>query len=224
MKKYLVILLFSLVFLALLPTLILRVLETRLLPPKKINPPAIQERMISSEITYDCRIKVKTDKKEFFLPTNFDSEISRCYQFVLSVISPSGKFLAYEDISGGVDSMVWIYSLEVNARLQLDVLGTSTIKDMLFDKNDRLIVLNGYEKEMSFRVYDIPNLFKGYPDNVDTRYNIFLGSDFIKFTKTHILPTGYDFNRLRVDDALLYIYVPPGVSEEPLQKLELKNL
>jgi hypothetical protein len=223
-KKHLFLLLSSLVLLALLPTLILRILETRLLPPKKINLQTIQEKIISSEVTYDCQIKVKTDKKEFFLPTNLDVEKIKCYQFVLSTVSPSGNFLAYEDISGGVDSMVWIYSLEEDARLQLDVLGTSAIKDILFDKDDRLIVLNGYDEEMSFRVYDIPGLFKGYPGNVDTRYNIFLDGDFMKYTKTHILPKGYDFNRLKVDEDLLYIYVPPGVSEEPLQKLELKGL
>lgn len=214
---------FGLILLVLLPTLILRVLETRLRPAVKTSQQT-QEKMISSAVTYDCQVEVKTNKREFSLPTNLSSGSFKCHQFFLSAVSPTGKFLAHQDLSGGVDSMVRIYSLKENDTLQLDVLGTSEIADMLFTKDDKLVVLNGYEKEMSFRVYDIPGLFRGYPNNVDRRYNLFMGSDFAKYTKTHILPTGYDFNRLEVDDTFLYIYVPPGISEEPLQKIDLKNL
>jgi hypothetical protein len=86
--------------------------------PKLISPTPIQtmtatiERIISSEVTVeDCKIKVETTKREIFLETNFlEADPQRkCYQSLLNKVSPSGQYVVFEDVSGGIDSALRIF-------------------------------------------------------------------------------------------------------------------
>ena len=123
------------------------------------------EKIISSEITVDaCKIKVKTTKSELFLNTNFleYNPQTKCYQFVLNRVSQSGEYVVFQYISGGVDSMLKVYSLEHNKTIQLDVFGTSDIFDISFLPDDRLVALYGYKgiyNEQYLKVFDISGLF-----------------------------------------------------------------
>lgn len=183
------------------------------------------EKIVSSEITYDCKIKLTTNQKELYLPTNFDPKNSKCYQFVLNEVSPSGKYAAFEDVSGGLDSAIKLYSLELNDTFQLDVLGTSNIGDMVYLPNDSLVVLNGYVGEMYIRIYDIEGLFKEYPNNIDKQYKYFYGSSFTKYPKVINLPSdGKYYHTLSFTDGKLKIYGTQGMNTPPLKEYSLSDL
>ncbi|MBU3935270.1 hypothetical protein KJ909_01205 [Patescibacteria group bacterium] len=103
---------------------------------KQTNPS--EEKIISSEVTEkDCKIKVITTQREFFL----DTALTNCDQFISNQVSPSQKYVAFQDITSP-DSQVKIYSLEHDQVFSVDVLGTSTIKYLDFLADDRLAVIN----------------------------------------------------------------------------------
>ncbi|MBU0650130.1 hypothetical protein KJ605_01970 [Patescibacteria group bacterium] len=59
-------------------------------------------------------------------------------------VSPSGRYVAFEDLSGGLDSVIRVYSLDQNGITTLYVDGTSTIMDLVFMPGDVLVVMSGY--------------------------------------------------------------------------------
>ncbi len=55
---------------------------------------------------------------------------------MLNRVSPSGRYVVFQDISGGIDSMLRVYSLEHNDTIQLDVFGTSDFTNLIqYSKN-----------------------------------------------------------------------------------------
>jgi len=186
------------------------------------------EKIISSEVTVEeCKIKLNTTKGEVFLDTNFlkFNPQTKCYQ-LLNRVSPSGKYVVFQDISGGVDSMLKVYSLEHNDTIQLDVFGTSQIFDIAFLPDDRLIALYGYKgiyKEQYLKIFDLPGLFSAYPLNIDKQYKCF--TNLIQYSKEITLPDiGKDYSSLSVVDGKLRIYGAGGVDGEILKEYSFDEL
>lgn len=187
------------------------------------------EKIISSEVTVEaCKIKVNTTKGEFFLNTNFleFGPQTRCYQFLLNRVSPSGKYVVFQDISGGVDSMLRVYSLEHNDTIQLDVFGTSEIFDISFLPNDKLIALYGYrgpDKEQYLKVFDLPGLFIAYPSNIDKQYKYF--TNLAQYSKNITLPRiGKNYFSLTTTEGKLKIYGTGGVDTGVLKEYTFDEL
>lgn len=190
------------------------------------------EKIIASEVTLEgCKIKVTTNKREIFLNTSFleSNPQTKCYQFVLNPISPSGKYVAFQDISGGLDSQIRIYSLDHNKDISLDVLGSSTIKYVDFLPDDRLAVINGYfgyfGKEWLgqwLRIYDTPNLFNKYPDNVDQQYNYFKLSDD-SLVVVDLPDKGVDYTSFSVDGKTIKLFGPDN-SASAIHSVNLDTL
>lgn len=184
-------------------------------------------KIISSEVTSDetCRVKATTTGGDIYLKPSFPKG-TKCYQFLLNQVSNSGKYLAYEDLSGGIDSMVKIYSADLNESFQLVVLGTSTILDMKFLPDDRLAVLSGYPgsyDEQFLNVYNIPVLFANLSKNIDPQYRYFINYDENGYHQK--LPeVGQDYKSLVIQDGYLRIFSSQGVNSKPLRELKLSEL
>lgn len=185
------------------------------------------DKIISSEVTVeDCKIKVVTTKGEIFLDTQFLEFYpqTRCYQFVLNDVSPSGKYIVFQDISGGLDSMLRVYSLEHNDTIVLDVFGTSNIFDISFLPDDKLISLYGYKgiyKEQYLKVFDLSGLFGSYPSNVN-KHKYFTTN---QYSKNITLPDiGRDYFSLSVSDGKLKIYGTGGVNAGILKEYSFDEL
>lgn len=162
------------------------------------------EKMLSSEVTYDCKIRVKTDKgREFYLNTAYESvdpNKSKCYQFLLNKISPSGNFLVYQSISGGLDSQLIVYSVinRNNEGHNIGVFGSATIKDIGFLPGDKLVALTGIPGDFQtwslFRL-DLMKLYKDYPDNYGKdNADMFTYTDESVEKRTPLLNKNKDYN------------------------------
>ena len=162
------------------------------------------EKMLSSEVTYDCRIRVKTDKgREFYLNTVYESvdpNKPKCYQFLLNKISPSGNFLVYQSISGGLDSQLIVYTVanRNNEGHNIGVFGSATIKDIGFLPGDKLVALMGIPGDFQtwslFRL-DLMKLYKDYPDNYGKdNVDMFTYTDESVEKRTSLLNKNKDYN------------------------------
>lgn len=128
--------------------------------------------IIESVYFKDCTIFVKTLTKEFPIGKLEDSggDSPKCIANPKYEISKSGKYLIYEDISGGVDLAIKIYSLDINKTNTFAVWGTSSLLDIEFLKDDRLILWSGYPDipaEQYAAIYDLKSLYENYNSNVD---------------------------------------------------------
>jgi len=199
------------------------------LPTSKPTKQSTTEKIISSEVTVEgCRIKVDTTKGKVFLNTNFleFNPQTKCYQFVLNSVSPSGKYVVFQDIAGGGDSMLRVYSLEYNDVIQLDVFGTSDIFDISFLPDDRLIALYGHKglyKEQYLKVFDLPGLFIAYPSDIDKQYKYF--TNLVQYSKNITLPdVGKDYFSLLVSDGKLKICRTSGLDAGVLKEYSFDEL
>lgn len=85
-------------------------------------------------------------------------------------ISDSGKYLVFEDLSGGVDLWVRVFSVTTKTIDTLAVWGTSWLLDLEFLPNDKLAILSGYPEipqEQWLSVINLPALYEKYPDTID---------------------------------------------------------
>ena len=181
------------------------------------SPPQIDKKIIASEVTVEgCQIKITTTQGETFLDTNFleFNPQTKCYQFVMNIVSSSGKYLVFQDISGGVDSMLKVYSIEYNDTVQLDVFGTSNIFDIFFLPDDTLVSLYGYNglyNEQYLKVFNLPELFATYPSNIEKQYKYF--TNLAQYSKIINLPDiGKDYYSLSIAGDKLQILGTAGTS------------
>lgn len=140
-------------------------------PASKTVPDYTSTKIIGNS-TDECKIFATLNNGETIsvASTNLSGiEDSPCLENPNVKISSSGKYLAFEDVTGGIDSTVKIYSLELNKVTILYVLGTSTIFDFTFLDNDELAVLSGYPgiyDEQWLRVTNIKKLYGDYENNI----------------------------------------------------------
>lgn len=163
------------------------------------------ERIISAALLPDCRIKVSTNFREFYIETSvFRLGTKRdCETKSVGSFSYSGKYLAFDSVSGGVDSEVRIFSLELERDVSLDVLGSSAISEVKFLLFDKLAVLNGYYGYFGkdylgqyLRVYDLPVLLKAYRPEKDGDLSSRLNEETLR---TVSLPdVGRDYRKIEV--------------------------
>lgn len=187
------------------------------------------EKIISSEvIAENCKIKINTTKGEVFLETGYSefSPQAKCYQFLLNKTSPSGKYVVFQDISGGVDSLLKVYSLERNDTVQLAIYGTSNIFDISFLPDDSLVSLFGYKDiyaEQYLGVYDISGLFAAYPSGIDKQYKYF--TNLNEYSKNTTLPDiGKNYFSLSASGGKLKIYGTGGTGTGILKEYSFSEL
>jgi hypothetical protein len=197
---------------------------------RTVDETAPLEKIISTEITYDCYIKVVTTNKVALLTTSWTDTgpSSKCYQFVKNIWSPSGQYAAFEGISGGLDSQIRVFALiqNDNRSHNLDVLGTSTITDLIFLPNDKLVVLNGFPDETGssrLLVYDIPNLYKNYPNNLEKGVDLF--SNIEQNKRIIKLPDiGRKYNVMSLSNEELLIHGTQGINSPSLRSYNIESL
>ncbi|MFV1917336.1 MAG: hypothetical protein ACC618_02550 [Patescibacteria group bacterium] len=186
-------------------------------------------KIVSSEITSDCRLKIITSERELFINTGFGLgvETSRCSRNTRSVISPLGQFVVFEDISGGLDTTLRVYSLNHNDTVQLDVFGTSSIFDFAFLAGNRLGALYGYKDiydEQFLRIYDITGLFRNYPGNVHKKYHYFVNMDPFYIKTITLSNVGKNYSSLSVSEEKLKIFGEAGTETKPLKEYNIEDI
>lgn len=127
--------------------------ETTLTSPQK----TITQAVFSDQ----CSIDLTVSGKLVSLPSSFDPAIAKCDLYSVVVVSATGQYAAYEDLSStGVDAKVVLYSAQLNRSFTLDDYGEQSVIDLAFLPNNRLLVLysQGLSGIQTLRLYDIPNL------------------------------------------------------------------
>lgn len=122
-------------------------------------------------------------------------------------ISESGQYLIFEDISGGIDLAIKIFSTETKVLDTLDVLGTSSLLAAEFLYNDKLVIYNGYKgipDEQWVNVYDIPKIYQDYKNNV-TEYG-YLEFNDSTLKRLEIKPENASYFEITSDREKLTIY------------------
>lgn len=149
-------------------------LQKGLLPTSLKLPSVSQnkdEKIVKAETENgSCKIKITTDKKEFTLETQVSEIYKECLQGLQITISPSGKYLAFEDASGGIDTMPKLYSLEKNTPITLGVWGTTQIFNFLFLADNRLLTLSGWRgipDSQVLAIFNTEKIFADYPNSLD---------------------------------------------------------
>ena len=124
------------------------------------SPPA-EPLITHAQVTDQCQVEVSIGLTTILLPTSFDPTVAKCDKYTVSKVSPSGTFVAFEDLSAsGVDAVVSLYDLNNNRVFTLDDYGSESVLDMLFLPNNRLLVLysQGISGKQNLRLYDTPAL------------------------------------------------------------------
>ncbi len=175
------------------------------------------EKIIDANFTQDCSIVIKTSQSNIRLITGFgQSKNSRCYQFAYIRTSPSGQFVAFQDLSGGIDSKISLYSLERKSTFGLGVYGTSNVFGLEFLPNDKLAVLTGYKDtttpEESLTIFDIPTIISHISANFPNPENLY-GSYNLEPFMTRPDLTGLDhvYEFLSITTDSLYLKDNQGV-------------
>jgi hypothetical protein len=147
--------------------------------PQITNPPIPKtsipdEKIISAHLDENCKITVTSSEKDYEVPTGLADGINfKCKPSTIGKVSPLGKFLAYEDISGGIDSVMALFTVDYGRSVILGVWGTSTILDYTFLPDDKLIAINGYPdifNEQWLTLFDLPKIFSDFSNNFNDEY------------------------------------------------------
>ncbi len=154
--------------------------------PRITNPPTPKtstsnEKIISAYLDKNCKITVTSSEKDYELVTGLAGGMNfKCKPLTIGETSPSGKYLAYEDVSGGIDSVMALFSLDYGRSVTLGVWGTSTIMDYTFLPDDKLIAINGYPDifdEQWLSVFELPKIFSDFSNNFNEEYYYFSPSN-----------------------------------------------
>jgi hypothetical protein len=173
------------------------------------------EVILSAVQNTDCNIDLTTNYKEVVLETEIDFVTDgECLFTNVGSISDSGKFFAYKDVSGGVDSMFVLYILDYDKTMTLGVLGTSYIMDWIFLEDDKLAVIHGYLDnfdQQSLVLYDTPMISMNFNKNVRYNSDHFV-PDNISYLSTIRLPnTGETHWNIDVEGEYIQTFGETGV-------------
>jgi len=152
-----------------------------------------KSKIVAADFTENCQILIKTtNNKDYTIHTGYeDAGAGRCYQYAQLRISPFGQYIAYEDISGGIDSKISLYVLLHDKSYGLGVYGTSNIFGIEFLPDDRLIVYNGFKDtqppEQNLAILNIAEMVKELPADAEWYTN----KKFDSYIK-HLDLTGLD--------------------------------
>jgi len=189
-------------------------------------------RLTSVEVNaQDCSLNIQTTTRPVIVKTKFEPGISRCEEFLIAIPSPSGKIVAYEDLAGGIDSWLKIYSAEFNESIGVEILGASSILSMAFLPDDKLAVLHGYglTSERWLRIYDLPQLLNQYPDNLSSKKT----TDIIQFDEIAVsrstsildLPKSQEsYHYLAVKEDKLQLFGSKGIGTKVLAEFDISQI
>ncbi len=148
--------------------------------PHTVSLPEITENTPSGKITSasfeNCKVSITdTSGERYFIGrvTGDDIPTKKCTKTPRFAISDSGKYMVFEDVSGGVDLWIRIYSIEKNKINTLAVWGTSSLLDIEFLANDKLMLFSGHAEipdEQGIGLFDIPAIYTNYSLISDTDY------------------------------------------------------
>jgi hypothetical protein len=142
--------------------------------PTITNPPISKtstsnEKIVTANLGEDCKITVTSTEKKYEVSTGLAGGMDfKCTPSLIDKISSTGKFLAYEDMSGGVDSVMALFTIDYGKSVTLGVWGTSSIMDYIFLPDDRLVAINGYPDifdEQWLTLFDLPKIFENFSSN-----------------------------------------------------------
>lgn len=125
------------------------------------NPIPTEPKITQVAMLADCTVQLTINGNTKTLPTAFDPAIAKCEKYTVSSLSPSGNYVAFEDLSSsGIDAVVSLYEISNDRVYTLDDFGTESVLDMVFLPNNRLLVLysQGISGKQNLRLYDVPNL------------------------------------------------------------------
>ena len=138
----------------------------------------ISENIPSGKITSasfeNCKVSITdTSGERYFIGSVASDDIptKKCTKVPRFAISDSGKYMVFEDVSGGVDLWIRIYSIEKNKINTLAVWGTSSLLDIEFLANDKLMLFSGHAEisdEQGVGLFDIPAIYTNYSLISDT--------------------------------------------------------
>jgi hypothetical protein len=209
---------------------------TSIVQPTSSSHPAVtfdrDEKIVASEVTVkDCKIKITTNKREFLVDTEIGNlnPNERCYQYLLNQVSPSGKYVVFQDLSGGIDSALRVYSLENDSTRWLTVLGTSSIFDFGFQPNtDRIFIFNGYSglyDEFYLGYEEVAELFKAdclFRPDVP---NWIPSQDCQKYSGGIALPNiGKNYHAFAISEDSIKLYGDGGVGAGVIKEYKIKDL
>lgn len=139
------------------------------------------DKILTSKFMPDCHLQVSTSSQIIDFPKpDYSSPQIKCISGQKVAVSANNRYLAYEDIVGGIDSIVYIFSIGFDRPLYLNVYGTSSIYDLLFVGTD-LFILNGYpdtQDEHYLSVYDIDGIFNNISENYNSQHQILQVRDY----------------------------------------------
>lgn len=181
------------------------------------------ERIVAADMSETCKIEVMTSKNNYTIETSLRTvnpqrrclmynEETASLQTDKNVYFPAytkyNSFIAFEDISGGVDTQVRMVAFkdQILTTDNIEVLGTSKIYQMVFLDTGKLLVLTGFEGEktnQSLIVYDVPGLYEQYPNNKAKDVDLF--TNLQTYKKTIHLPNTDIVSGLAVIDGTVII-------------------
>lgn len=132
---------------------------------KDLNSTDSTPKIVASHVTYDCQINIDlSNGQTIYINTGFydlnSQSAEKCYQFLDNQPSPSGKLVAFRDISGGVDLKLSLFSIQDYQVYTLGNWGTSDLLDFEWTNDDQLVVLYGWLSEpesQSLSYFDLSN-------------------------------------------------------------------
>lgn len=137
----------------------------------KVYDQYINSKILKAEFI-DCTVSIYLDSGEKLEIGNLNGSGMKnppCLVNTSYKVSSSGKYMAFEDVSGGLDSTIRIFSLTQNIITTLYVGGTSTIMDYTFLPGGSLAVLSGYPnifEEQWLTIYNVQSLYEDYKNNI----------------------------------------------------------
>lgn len=161
------------------------------LTPKITNPPipktsTLSEKINSAYLHENCKIIVTSGEKDYEVATGLAGGMNfKCKPSTIGKISPSGKYLAYEDMSGGIDSVLALFTVDYGRSVTLGVWGSSTIMDYTFLPDDKLIAINGYPdvfNEQWLSLFHLSKIFDNFSDNFNEEYYLMPSNPTYKST------------------------------------------
>lgn len=135
------------------------------------------ENTTKAEVVTGCKVKITTPDKTVFVQTNigYQGFSFNCEQLLVKV-SPSGRFVVFQDLYSGNNAMLTLFSVAKTDNYVLDYFGQAEVLDLKYVGADILFVLYKDSKGQYLKSYDSAGLMAGYPNNIGA-YKMFTDLD-----------------------------------------------
>jgi len=190
--------------------------------PSPTPTPTPAAKITSAKIEQNCRLYVNTDQGTLDFATNFDPNVAKCAEYVLVDLDNAGQYTAFEDLAEtGIDSLVKVFSYQLQKITLLHDLGKYSILDFAFLKSGQLAVLasDGLKGKQLVYVYDLDYLFSQYPQEASEGE---FSDQAIKLATGELAVTGGTQRAayLKISDQQLQVYAEGN--DQPIQSFSLE--